>query len=125
MGLEIEIVIGTIQIGRHRGVIHHAVLLPVILRHLQAGDLGQKQDYPVFMAVAEKVGFDRRGNTLYKRQPDGEEILIEKTYEEKVRIGGKLKVRLLPRKERILDDDLPHIAAAYAEFRAQHPEPGS
>ncbi|HRX71823.1 MAG: N-6 DNA methylase [Candidatus Competibacteraceae bacterium] len=94
-------------------------------QEIQAGDLGQKQDYPVFMAVAEKVGFDRRGNTLYKRQPDGEEILIEKTYEEKVRIGGKLEVRLLPRKERILDDDLPHIAAAYSEFRAQHPEPGS
>ena len=25
--------------------------------------------------------------------------------------------------ERILDDDLPEIAKAYAEFRAQHPEP--
>ncbi|HMQ11872.1 MAG TPA: N-6 DNA methylase [Candidatus Competibacter phosphatis] len=92
---------------------------------IQAADLGQKQDYPVFMAVAEKVGFDRRGNTLYKRQPDGEEILVENTYEEKVRIGGKLEVRTLRRKDRILDDDLPHIAAAYAEFRAKYPEPGS
>lgn len=92
---------------------------------IQAADLGQKQDYPVFMAVAEKVGFDRRGNTLYKRQPDGEEILVEKTYEEKVRIGGKLEVRILRRKDRILDDDLPAIAAAYAEFRAKYPEPGS
>ncbi|HPE70925.1 MAG TPA: N-6 DNA methylase [Candidatus Competibacter sp.] len=92
---------------------------------IQAADLGQKQDYPVFMAVAEKVGFDRRGNTLYKRQPDGEEILVEKTYEEKVRIGGKLEVRILRRKDRILDDDLPHIVAAYAEFRAKYPEPGS
>lgn len=94
-------------------------------QEIQAADLGQKQDYPVFMAVAEKVGFDRRGNTLYKRQPDGEEILVEKTYEEKVRIGGKLEVRILRRKDRILDDDLPHIAAAYAEFRAKYPEPGS
>ena len=92
---------------------------------IQAADLGQKQDYPVFMAVAEKVGFDRRGNTLYKRQPDGEEILVENTYEEKVRIGGKLEVRTLRRKDRILDDDLPAIAAAYAEFRAKYPEPGS
>lgn len=91
---------------------------------IQAADLGQKQDYPVFMAVAEKVGFDRRGNTLYKRQPDGEEILVENTYEEKVRIGGKLEVRILHRKDRILDDDLPAIAAAYAEFRAKYPEPG-
>jgi len=92
---------------------------------IQAADLGQKQDYPVFMAVAEKVGFDRRGNTLYQRQPDGEEILVENTYEEKVRIGGKLEVRTLRRKDRILDDDLPAIAAAYAEFHAKYPEPGS
>lgn len=93
-------------------------------QEIQAGDLGQKQDYPVFMAVADKVGFDRRGNTLYKRQPDGEEILVDKTYEEKVRIGGKLEVRTLHRKERILDDDLPDIAAAYSEFRTKYPEPG-
>jgi len=91
---------------------------------IQAEDLGQKQDYPVFMAVAEKVGFDRRGNTLYKRHPDGEEILQDITVSEKVRIGGKLETRLLHRKERILDDDLPEIAKAYAEFRANNPEPG-
>lgn len=90
---------------------------------IQAEDLGRKQDYPVFMAVAEKVGFDRRGNTLYKRQPDGEEILVDVSHEEKVRIGGSMQIRTLHRKERILDDDLPEIAKAYAEFRAQHPEP--
>jgi type I restriction enzyme M protein len=90
---------------------------------IKAEDLGQKKDYPVFMAVAEKVGFDRRGNTLYKRHPDGEEILVDVSHEEKVRIGGGLQVRTLHRKERVLDDDLPEIAKAYAEFRAQHPEP--
>lgn len=93
------------------------------LEVIQAEDLGTKKDYPVFMAVAEKVGFDRRGNTLYKRQPDGEEILVDVSHEEKVRIGGKMYVRTLHRKERILDDDLPAIAKAYAEFRATHPEP--
>lgn len=93
-------------------------------QEIQAEDLGKQVDYPVFMAVAEKVGFDRRGNTLWKRQPDGEEILIEKQYKEKVRIGGTLEVRTLHRKERILDDDLPAIASAYEEFRAKHPEPG-
>jgi type I restriction enzyme M protein len=93
-------------------------------QEIQAEDLGKKIDYPVFMAVAEKVGFDRRGNTLYKRHPDGEEILVEKSFEEKVRIGGTMEVRTLHRKERILDDDLPEIAKAYAEFRAKYPEPG-
>ena len=91
---------------------------------IQAEDLGQKQDYPVFMAVAEKVGFDRRGNTLYKRHPDGEEILQDRVVPERVRIGGKLETRVLHRKERIIDDDLPEIAKAYAEFRAKNPEPG-
>ncbi len=91
---------------------------------IQAEDLGRKKDYPVFMAVAEKVGFDRRGNTLYKRHPDGEEILQDVTVEEKVRIGGRMETRLLHRKERILDDDLPEIAKAYAEFRTKNPEPG-
>lgn len=90
---------------------------------IQAEDLGQKKDYPVFMAVAEKVGFDRRGNTLYKRHPDGEEILVDVSHEEKIRIGGTMQVRTLHRKERILDDDLPEIAKAYGEFRAKHPEP--
>ncbi|UXU87845.1 methylation-associated defense system DNA methyltransferase MAD2 [Burkholderia sp. S-53] len=90
---------------------------------IQAEDLGHKQDYPVFMAVADKVGFDRRGNTLYKRSPDGEEILVDVSHEEKVRIAGGLHVRTLHRKERILDDDLPAIARAYAEFRIQYPEP--
>ncbi len=93
------------------------------LEVIQAEDLGSKKDYPVFMAVAEKVGFDRRGNTLYKRHPDGEEILVDVSHKEKVRIGGKMHVRILQRKERILDDDLPAIAKAYAEFRALHPEP--
>lgn len=92
---------------------------------IQAEDLGKKIDYPIFMAVADKVGFDRRGNTLWKRHPDGEEIIVEKSYVEKVRIGGTLQVRTLNRKERILDDDLPLIADAYAEFRAKHPEPGN
>lgn len=91
---------------------------------IQAEDLGQKTDYPVFMAVAEKVGFDRRGNKLYKRHPDGEEILRDVNVEEKVRVGGSLQTRLLHRKERIPDDDLPEIAKAYAAFRAQNPEPG-
>ena len=35
--------------------------------------VGGPADYPIFMAVAEKVGFDRRGNTLYRRSLEGEE----------------------------------------------------
>jgi type I restriction enzyme M protein len=85
---------------------------------------GQLVDYPVFMAVAEKVGFDRRGNTLYKRSPDGEIILEEQEEKERIRINGKNHFAVLKRKVPSVDNDLPEIAKAYREFRKQYPEPG-
>lgn len=92
---------------------------------IQAGDLGKKTDYPVFMAVAEKVGVDRRGNLLYKRTPDGEEIWEEYEDSERIRIGGKMVERKLRRKRRIPDNDLLLIGKAYREFRKKNREPGS
>jgi type I restriction enzyme M protein len=92
---------------------------------IRAEDLGQQVDYPVFMAVAEKVGFDRRGNTLYKRGPDGEELVVEKEYRERVKVAGESVVRVLRRKEKTLDDDLPRIAEAYLAFLAEHARPGA
>ncbi len=92
---------------------------------IRAEDLGGKIEYPVFMAVAEKVGFDRRGNTLYKRTPDGEEIVVVKEKIEIIRIGERIIERPLKRKEKILDDDLPVIAEKYREFRQQYPTPGT
>ncbi|MEW9531732.1 restriction endonuclease subunit M [Microbispora sp. NPDC049125] len=85
---------------------------------------GAQQDYPVFMAVAEKVGFDRRGNPVYRRHPDGEVILEEQEERERVRIGGKDVTRTLVRKRKVIDNDLPKIAEAYRLFREKHPEPG-
>ena len=92
---------------------------------MHAEALGQTFEYPVFMAVAEKVGFDRRGVAIYEHTPDGEEILQDQFEPERVRIGGTLVVRTLHRKTRILNDDLPKIAAAYRKFRLKNPEPGS
>ena len=87
-------------------------------------DLGGRKDYPVFMAVAEKVGFDRRGNKLYKRSPEGEEIMREVVSEETIRIDGRKVTRTLRRKEKIIDDDLTVIGDRYRAFRREHPEPG-
>lgn len=92
---------------------------------IRAEGLGQRVDYPVFMAVAEKVGFDRRGNTLYKRGPDGEELVEEVEHRERINVGGKSVVRVLRRKEKTVDDDLPRIAEAYRAFREKNPEPGA
>ena len=80
-------------------------------------------DYPIFMAVAEKVGFDRRGNTLYKRSAEGDEITRDVEQIETIAVGGRKVARTLRRRERIPDNDLPEIARRYRAFRREHPEP--
>jgi type I restriction enzyme M protein len=80
-------------------------------------------EYPVFMAVAEKVGFDRRGNTLYKRSPEGEELTRDVEEIETITVAGRKVARTFRRTEKILDDDLPEIAARYRVFRKTHSEP--
>lgn len=86
----------------------------------RAEALGGTEEYPVFMAVAEKVGFDRRGNKLYKRTPDGEEIIESREYVERIRIGGEWVKRTLTRNEKVEDNDLPVIAEKYREFLKEH-----
>jgi type I restriction enzyme M protein len=81
-------------------------------------------DYPVFMAVAEKVGFDRRGNRLHKRSPEGEELSKDVEEIETITVGGRKVARTLRRKTKIIDDDLPVIAVRYRAFRREHAERG-
>ena len=88
-------------------------------------DLGRAVDYSVFMAVAEKAGVDRRGNVLYKRTPDGNDVVKEREVEEKVLLGGKEIKRTRKVRELVLDDDFPAIADAYQEFRSKNPEPST
>ncbi|NJP29903.1 N-6 DNA methylase [Microbispora sp. SCL1-1] len=86
---------------------------------------GKQQDYPVFMAVAEKVGIDRRGNKVYRRHPDGE-IIAEADPNEEPRTwvrNGEV-ITIPPRRRKLIDNDLPEIARAYKRFRERYPEPG-
>jgi type I restriction enzyme M protein len=90
-----------------------------------AHTLGERSDYPVFMAVAEKVGVDRRGNEVYEREANGDIILkVHSVREEHITIDGKTETRILRRKLPVIDNDLPKIGEAYHAFRRTHPEPG-
>ncbi|MER6047755.1 N-6 DNA methylase [Streptomyces sp. NPDC001793] len=84
-----------------------------------------EKPYPVFMAVAEKVGFDRRGNELYKRTPEGEPVVETSVVVERLNIRGKEVARPLRRSKKVIDNDLPVIAEKYREFRAKYPMPGA
>ncbi|MFA0223251.1 restriction endonuclease subunit M [Vibrio splendidus] len=91
---------------------------------MDAEEIGGEAEYPVFMAVSEKVGKDRRGNVIFKRQADGEEIWVSKNEVEKIKVGSEVKTRTLSRKKRIIDNDLPDIVEAFFEFREANSEPG-
>lgn len=73
--------------------------------------------YDVFMAIAESVGKNRRGEPIFERDDEGSEILyVDKkewaTYNRK----GELVVRNRIEKQRHLDDDLPQITKCYKNF---------
>jgi type I restriction enzyme M protein len=71
-------------------------------------------DYSVFMAIAEKLGKDRRGVPIYERDDDGAELLFDQ--EVKYLITDQKGNRILKiRKEKAkrLDDDLPKISKAF------------
>lgn len=74
---------------------------------------GQVADYQIFMAIANSVGKDRRGNIVYKRDKQGRDIIRRDLYEV---FNQSTILDFMPVVEttgRVVDDDLPKIAALY------------
>ena len=75
------------------------------------------EDYDVFMAIAEKLGKDRRGNPIYLRDEDGAELLFDTQTQYIVnKKDGTSEVKTRREKLKQLDDDLPKISKSYFEF---------
>jgi type I restriction enzyme M protein len=73
--------------------------------------------YPIFMAIADNVGYDRRGKTTYRKEKDGTDIVKDVPLID-LSSGRTLRVS----KERIVANDLPHIVADYLKFRREFAE---
>jgi len=79
--------------------------------------LGKNESYDVFMAVAEMLGKDRRGNQVYEKDVDGAELLFDDEIEYiLINKSGVKQMKVRKEKTRHLDDDLPKIAKAYFDF---------
>ena len=91
----------------------------VLMRRLDTNEVAEAEatglDYPVFMAVAEKIGHDKRGNVIYRRTADGEDALIKRieTISEIDQKTGSEVVRQIEITERQIDDELGEVAEAY------------
>lgn len=97
----------------------------VLLRRFSAEERAsaarKRVDYPVFMAVAEKIGHDKRGSAVYRRLPSGVDVLVERT-DSIIHIDpktGQQKVENRIVKERVLDDELPEVAEAFRAWLAE------
>jgi type I restriction enzyme M protein len=72
-------------------------------------------DYPVFMAVTQKIGHDKRGQKIYRQSPNGEDIVAMRD-DEVVEIDSNTNERItkiVKVKDRVVDDELPEVADAY------------
>ena len=94
----------------------------VLLRRLsleeRAAAAKEPLNYPVFMAVTEKIGHDKRGSTIYRRLPTGEDMLVERR-DAIIHVDpktGEHRTEERVIRERVVDDELPEAADAFREW---------
>lgn len=98
----------------------------LLLRRLDSNECRKasqkKLDYPIFMAVAEKIGHDKRGKLIYRRSITGDDVLM--TRKEIIREidpdTGHERSREVEVKERIVDDELPEVAESFRKWREKN-----
>ena len=78
----------------------------------------KKKDYDVFMALADHVGHDKRGNKTFVRDAEGNEIVV--TRRERVREvhEGTSLYRTVEIKQKVEDDSTREIAQAFRQWLA-------
>ncbi len=92
----------------------------VILRRLNAEErkIAEKRglDYPLFMAVAEKIGHDKRGNVIYRQDKNGDDIVLLRREAITLNQAGKEIAKEVTFKERVIDDELSEVAEAFLNW---------
>lgn len=79
---------------------------------------GYHREYPCFIAIAEKIGHDKRGNPLWKRDEHGAIITKPRVVEEDdVDDEGQPIKREVIYQKPVLDDELDEIAEAYLKHK--------
>lgn len=81
-------------------------------------------DYPMFMAIAEHIGHDRRGNITNRRDPDGFDVYEDVVERFEVLRDGVPVVEERALRRPAVADDLPLIASAYRAWSATRNLPG-
>lgn len=81
---------------------------------------GEMADYSIFMAMVDRIGHDKRGNLLFKRDKHGNEILIPDT--EIISLGTTAdgqKTAKIESKRKVIDDQTPLVAETFKKWIKQ------
>lgn len=105
----LELPVETFLVSGREGTGTLTAILVVERRNLEEtvrilDGVSEIENYPIFMAEVKKVGYDRRGNQIFVKDDEGQEIT------EDTEINGSII------KKRIIDNDLPEILEQYLEF---------
>ncbi len=82
---------------------------------------GTMADYNIFMAMVEKVGHDKRGNPTFKRDKEGNEILVPDTNSVLVlgETGKGDRTVSHEQKRKVEDDQTPDVPVIFAEWKGK------
>lgn len=78
----------------------------------------KKKDYQVFMALANHIGHDKRGNKTFVRDKEGNEIVVSKKERVQEVHEGTPVYRNVEVKQKVVDDNTGQIAGAFQEWLA-------
>ena len=80
---------------------------------------GKMADYNIFMAMVEKVGHDKRGNPTFKRDKEGNEILVPDANNVLVlgSTGEGDRTVSHQQKRKVEDDQTPDVPAIFTEWK--------
>ena len=76
----------------------------------------RKNDYDVFLALANHIGHDKRGNRLYLRDSEGNEIIVPRKEQRREVRDGVVVVHEFETRDKVPDDTTLRIAARFREW---------
>lgn len=79
----------------------------------------QKKDYSIFMALANHIGHDKRGNKTYIRDAEGNEIVETKIERQQEVHNGATHYKTVEVRQKSIDDNTLEIAKTFREWLAE------
>ena len=77
-------------------------------------------DYPIFMAMVDRIGHDKRGNSLFKRDKHGNEILVPDTTVIALdETADGTRTAKTESRKKVIDDQTPLVAETFKKWRQE------